>query len=166
MDTLASPRSRSFHRTSTGFTTWPAMSGNGSATGIAPITTRNSLRPETLHGTRRDRIRPMTPPSQRRKSASIEADHFSARTSIARATWSARAVKARSAPAATILGSDVSRMRLKFGLGQTLNAVVRGRSKGDKNETLEKRGAYAGGRWSCDSSLGPDQTQHRNYLGR
>ena len=52
--------------------------------------------------TRRGRTRRSIQPNPRRKSAFIAAVRFSARTSIAPATWSARAAKAKSAPAAII----------------------------------------------------------------
>ena len=49
----ASRRSRSFRRTATASTTWPATCGSGSATGIARTTTPSSPRPAASRATRK-----------------------------------------------------------------------------------------------------------------
>src|SRR5215471_2931683 len=165
MVSLASPRSLSFHRTSTGFTTWPAMSGNGSAIGIDAITTCNSLQRETLREIPEARIRRTTPPNQRRKSASIEEDHFSAATSIARATWSAHVAKAKSAPAAITSDSDASRMGLKSGLDEHLEGNLYEEQDQTVSEHLVCRHRRSD-MWRQRRLRPGRQAQHRNYLGR
>ena len=78
--------------TTTACTTWPAMSGNGSATGIDRTTTRSSRRAawrEVPAARNRRSIRR----SRGRRSACIAAARSCVRRVTAHATWSARAAR-------------------------------------------------------------------------
>ena len=100
----ASRQSPSFRPTATASTTWPATSGSGAATGTAPTTTRQLAE---AGGVARNPQGPDTPsirPSRPRRSAFTAAARSSAPTSIAPATWSARAAKVKSSTGSNHVG--------------------------------------------------------------
>src|SRR5262245_56051904 len=80
------------------FTTWRETCGNGAATGIVRITTRRWPIKVTWRTIRRDRIRLLTEPSPKRRSACIEAARSSATINTVHATLLGRAAKERSTP--------------------------------------------------------------------
>ena len=91
----ASRRPRSSRRTATVCTTWPAMSGSGRATGIGPTTTRSSRRQAASRATRGARGVVRSRASRPRRNVCTAAGRSSAPISTVRATWSARAARAR-----------------------------------------------------------------------
>src|SRR6185436_8544243 len=111
MRTSASPPSACIRRMATASTTWRATSGNGSATGTAPTTTRSSRgrgrSPEIRAAPRRHSIRT----SRHSPSARCAAAPSSPPTSTVPATSSARAARAKSAAAPIISASAACRTR-------------------------------------------------------
>src|ERR1019366_6445456 len=111
MVSSASRRSRSFRRTATGFTTWPATSCNGAVTGIGRILTRgSSWRPGRPWCAIPKARPPATIPARTSPSGCIAAAHSFASTSIAPGTWWGRAAKVTLIPPAIISASAASRM--------------------------------------------------------
>ena len=100
--------SRSTRRMATGSTTWPAMSGSGRATGIAPTTTRNSRMRAASRAIRRGPRTHWTEASRVCRSESTAVALSSAPSSTARATWSARAARGSRPRAPIILDSGWS----------------------------------------------------------
>ena len=96
---------RSSRPTATGSTTWPATSGSGCSDWYRPDYYATLAAPAASRATRRARATASIPPSPACPSASSAAARSSAPTSTARATWSARAARARSAPAPTTSAS-------------------------------------------------------------
>ena len=88
----------------TASTTWLATSGNGAATGIAPIISNNLPRTATSRETRKALKCRSIPPNRQRKSAFKKAVRFFAPTSIVPATWWVHVAKARLISATNHIG--------------------------------------------------------------
>src|SRR3954465_8504400 len=100
--TPESRRGNRFHRIAMGFTRWPATYGNGAAIGIGQITTRRWPKKADWRATHKGRTHHLIRLSLTRRNAFIAAAHFFAMNTIARATSSERAAKAKSTPARII----------------------------------------------------------------
>src|SRR5271165_5494682 len=150
----------------TASTTWLATSGNGAATGIAPIISNNLPRTAPSRETRKALKCHSIPPSRQRKSAFKKAVRFFAPTNIAPATWWAHAARAKSILGPTTSDSAARKRHNRSRQdGDQQNSPIRlcasplriaclGAGACERHKRAETAGLRGGGR-----SVGPDEAR-------